>query len=164
MFQSSKNKSLQTFYNSFRSLILGTRYNFPGNRTRTAGNGSLAGSVSLHIIRIACHWFRAIRCKSWCNTGLTYFFKSNYSFSKFKFWNWIKAAINLEIPTEKISHIDVRMEGLNGQLPNLDLVNLVHRLHQQERFVTTLKERVGHFKDLIACKILNWIMICTIFW
>lgn len=56
----------------------------------------------------------------------------------------IQAAINLEIPTEKISHIDVRMEGLNGQLPNLDLVNLVHRLHQQERFVTTLKEREDH--------------------
>lgn len=50
----------------------------------------------------------------------------------------------MEIPTEKISHIDVRMEGLNGQLPNLDLVNLVHRLFQQERFVTTLKERVGY--------------------
>jgi len=56
----------------------------------------------------------------------------------------IQAAINLEIPTEKISHIDVRMEGLNGQLPNLDLVNLVHRLFQQERFVTTLKEREDH--------------------
>jgi len=56
----------------------------------------------------------------------------------------IQAAINLEIPTEKISHIDVRMEGLNGQLPNLDLVNLVHRLYQQERFVTTLKEREDH--------------------
>ncbi|XP_046631275.1 glycosylphosphatidylinositol anchor attachment 1 protein-like [Daphnia pulicaria] len=53
----------------------------------------------------------------------------------------IQAAINLEIPYEKISHIDVRMEGLNGQLPNLDLVNLVHRLFQQERFTTTLKER-----------------------
>ncbi|XP_032792055.1 LOW QUALITY PROTEIN: glycosylphosphatidylinositol anchor attachment 1 protein [Daphnia magna] len=53
----------------------------------------------------------------------------------------IQAAINLELPYEKISHIDVRIEGLNGQLPNLDLVNLVHRLFQQERFTTTLKER-----------------------
>lgn len=42
-----------------------------------------------------------------------------------------------------MSHIDVRMEGLNGQLPNLDLVNLAHRLFQQERFTTTLKERVS---------------------
>ncbi len=37
------------------------------------------------------------------------------------------------------------MEGLNGQLPNLDLVNLVHRLFQQERFTTTLKERVNNY-------------------
>ena len=49
----------------------------------------------------------------------------------------------MELPTEKISHVDIRMEGLNGQLPNLDLVNLAHRLFQQERFVTTLKDRVS---------------------
>lgn len=55
----------------------------------------------------------------------------------------LKAALNLEIPTEKMTHIDIRMEGLNGQLPNLDLVNLGHRLFQQERFITTLKERVS---------------------
>ena len=41
------------------------------------------------------------------------------------------------------------MEGLNGQLPNLDLVNLVHRLFQQERFTTTLKERVKFHLMLI---------------
>ena len=41
------------------------------------------------------------------------------------------------------------MEGLNGQLPNLDLVNLVHRLFQQERFTTTLKERVYYYFGII---------------
>ncbi|KAJ2940927.1 hypothetical protein O0L34_g10188 [Tuta absoluta] len=40
----------------------------------------------------------------------------------------IQAAINLEIHDPKIKYIEVKVEGLNGQLPNLDLVNLVHKL------------------------------------
>ncbi len=44
----------------------------------------------------------------------------------------IQAAINLEISTPKITHFNVRVEGLNGQLPNLDLVNLVNRLSYRE--------------------------------
>ena len=40
----------------------------------------------------------------------------------------IQAAINLEISEPKITHFNVKVEGLNGQLPNLDLVNLVNRL------------------------------------
>lgn len=44
----------------------------------------------------------------------------------------IQAALNLEIHSTKISHIDVKVAGLNGQLPNLDLVNLVHRICSKE--------------------------------
>ncbi|XP_028176972.1 glycosylphosphatidylinositol anchor attachment 1 protein [Ostrinia furnacalis] len=40
----------------------------------------------------------------------------------------IQAAINLEFHTPNIKYIEVKVEGLNGQLPNLDLVNLVHKL------------------------------------
>lgn len=40
----------------------------------------------------------------------------------------IQAAINLEFDTPKIKYIEVKVEGLNGQLPNLDLANLVHKL------------------------------------
>ncbi|CAG4939751.1 unnamed protein product [Colias eurytheme] len=40
----------------------------------------------------------------------------------------IQAAINLEFHTPKIKYVEVKVEGLNGQLPNLDLVNLVHKL------------------------------------
>ncbi|KAL4717697.1 hypothetical protein ACJJTC_000846 [Scirpophaga incertulas] len=40
----------------------------------------------------------------------------------------IQAAINLEFHTPMIKYVEVKVEGLNGQLPNLDLVNLVHRL------------------------------------
>ena len=44
----------------------------------------------------------------------------------------IQAAINLEISHEKFTHLNVKVEGLNGQLPNLDLVNLVTKLALKE--------------------------------
>lgn len=40
----------------------------------------------------------------------------------------IQAALNLEIPDGNIKYFNIKIEGLNGQLPNLDLVNLVVRL------------------------------------
>ncbi|XP_055346850.1 LOW QUALITY PROTEIN: glycosylphosphatidylinositol anchor attachment 1 protein-like [Paramacrobiotus metropolitanus] len=40
----------------------------------------------------------------------------------------IQAAINLEIPSPDIDYLDLRIVGINGQLPNLDLVNLVKLL------------------------------------
>lgn len=44
----------------------------------------------------------------------------------------IQAALNLEIPPEKVAYYNIKIEGLNGQLPNLDLVNLVVRLCRRE--------------------------------
>ena len=44
----------------------------------------------------------------------------------------IQAAINLEITHEAFTHLNVKVEGLNGQLPNLDLVTLVNRLALKE--------------------------------
>lgn len=44
----------------------------------------------------------------------------------------IQAAINLEITHESFTHLNVKVEGLNGQLPNLDLVTLVNRLAAKE--------------------------------
>jgi len=44
----------------------------------------------------------------------------------------IQAAVNLEIGVPDITHLNVKVEGLNGQLPNLDLVNLVNRLAMQQ--------------------------------
>lgn len=44
----------------------------------------------------------------------------------------IQAAINLELQSFNIEYIDVKVEGLNGQLPNLDLFNLVQRLSLKE--------------------------------
>ena len=40
----------------------------------------------------------------------------------------IQAAINLEMSSLRMTHFNFRLEGLNGQLPNLDLFNLVNRL------------------------------------
>ena len=44
----------------------------------------------------------------------------------------IQAAINLEISKDRITHLNVKVEGLNGQLPNLDLLNLINRLSMRE--------------------------------
>lgn len=43
----------------------------------------------------------------------------------------IQAAILLEFNSPQIRYVEVKIEGLNGQLPNLDLVNLVHKLCQK---------------------------------
>lgn len=48
----------------------------------------------------------------------------------------IQAAINLELQSFDLNHIDVKIEGLNGQLPNLDLVNLVQRIAVKEGFIS----------------------------
>lgn len=56
----------------------------------------------------------------------------------------IQAAINLEIDSPDITHINVKVEGLNGQLPNLDLVNLVNRLTLREGLQPMFKESEDH--------------------
>lgn len=56
----------------------------------------------------------------------------------------IQAAVNLELFSDRISHIDVKIEGLNGQLPNLDLVNLVHMLCNKEGVHHTFHNRANY--------------------
>ncbi|XP_067142651.1 glycosylphosphatidylinositol anchor attachment 1 protein [Centruroides vittatus] len=53
----------------------------------------------------------------------------------------IQAAINLEIHGERISHFDLKLEGLNGQLPNLDLVNLAVELCSRESIPVTFHDQ-----------------------
>ncbi|XP_050545919.1 glycosylphosphatidylinositol anchor attachment 1 protein [Daktulosphaira vitifoliae] len=55
----------------------------------------------------------------------------------------IQAALNLEIHSEKIDHVDIKLSGLNGQLPNLDLVNLAHRLCSKESVKHTFNNKDG---------------------
>lgn len=52
----------------------------------------------------------------------------------------IQAAISLEFSAFDLDHIDVKIEGLNGQLPNLDLVNLIQRLAMKEGIVSGHKQ------------------------
>lgn len=53
----------------------------------------------------------------------------------------IQSAINLEIQDFDVDFIDVKIEGLNGQLPNLDLVNLVQKLSYKENIPSGHKQR-----------------------
>ena len=42
---------------------------------------------------------------------------------------------------EKFTHLNVKVEGLNGQLPNLDLFNLVTRLGTKEGITPMVQGR-----------------------
>ena len=55
----------------------------------------------------------------------------------------LQAAINLELGTETIHRVNIKLEGLNGQLPNLDLINTVVRLCRREGVPVTLQKRVS---------------------
>lgn len=60
----------------------------------------------------------------------------------------IQAAINLEMQSFDVDFVDIKIEGLNGQLPNLDLVNLVQRIALKEGIAcghrqTSTKRRSG---------------------
>eukprot|EP00058_Branchiostoma_floridae_P027032 XP_002612523.1 hypothetical protein BRAFLDRAFT_120979 [Branchiostoma floridae] len=68
----------------------------------------------------------------------------------------IQAAINLELHTEQVSHFNVKLEGLNGLLPNLDLVNLVVQLCGRERVTVKLHQQysdgdVWSLVPVVAC-------------
>lgn len=54
----------------------------------------------------------------------------------------LQAAINVEFDSLKFSAIDVLTQGINGNLPNLDLVNVVHRLAREERIDSRVSNRV----------------------
>ena len=53
----------------------------------------------------------------------------------------IQAAINLEIHSSISSHVDIKIEGLNGQLPNLDLFNVAVELCTRESVSATFHGR-----------------------
>ncbi|KAJ8925394.1 hypothetical protein NQ315_009226 [Exocentrus adspersus] len=74
----------------------------------------------------------------------------------------IQAAVNLEIHNTRIGQMDIKIEGLNGQLPNLDLVNLALKMCTKEGLYHTfknkgpeyhrdpIKEWKYHFRNLLA--------------
>lgn len=70
----------------------------------------------------------------------------------------IQAALNLEIHSTRISHIDVKVAGLNGQLPNLDLVNLVHRICSKEGIRSTFYNKDSKVKINSAALVILYIV------
>lgn len=58
----------------------------------------------------------------------------------------IQEAINLELDDKEVSHMQILVQGLNGQLPNLDMVNMVIRLCEMEQIHVSLKTL--HFSHL----------------
>ncbi|OPJ70618.1 hypothetical protein AV530_014218 [Patagioenas fasciata monilis] len=55
----------------------------------------------------------------------------------------IQAAIALELSSDVVTSLDVAVEGLNGQLPNLDLLNLFHAFCQKNGLLCTIQGKVG---------------------
>ena len=88
-----------------------------------------------------------IGCEAWLNA---YFddnqYKENAENSLLKFdqleerLGVIQAAINLEITSELTPNLDVRIEGLNGQLTNLDLFNVVVEIATRESIDATFHQ------------------------
>ncbi|XP_042320681.1 glycosylphosphatidylinositol anchor attachment 1 protein isoform X2 [Sceloporus undulatus] len=54
----------------------------------------------------------------------------------------IQAAISLELSSDVITSFDVAVEGLNGQLPNLDLVNLFYSFCQKNSLLCTIQGKL----------------------
>ncbi len=60
----------------------------------------------------------------------------------------IQAAINLEIAGDIVHRFNLKLEGLNGQFPNLDLVNTVSKLCRREGIPPALHKRVGNLSTI----------------
>lgn len=58
----------------------------------------------------------------------------------------IQAALSLELSSDVITSLDIVLEGLNGQLPNLDLANLFYAFCQKIGVLCTIQGRVKAWK------------------
>ncbi|KAM4689754.1 glycosylphosphatidylinositol anchor attachment 1 protein isoform 2-T2 [Discoglossus pictus] len=54
----------------------------------------------------------------------------------------IQAAVSLEVSSDVVTSFDVVVEGLNGQLPNLDMVNLFHAFCQKNTLLCTIQGKL----------------------
>lgn len=66
----------------------------------------------------------------------------------------IQAALNLEIHSFKPKFVDVKIEGLNGQLPNLDLFNVAIELCNRESLPATFH---GHSFSMTGDEWKDWL-------
>lgn len=61
----------------------------------------------------------------------------------------IQAALSLELSSDVITSMDLVLEGLNGQLPNLDLANLFYAFCQKIGVLCTIQGKVK--ADHVIC-------------
>uniref|UniRef100_A0A1A8B4U0 GPI-anchor transamidase component GPAA1 n=3 Tax=Nothobranchius TaxID=28779 RepID=A0A1A8B4U0_NOTFU len=54
----------------------------------------------------------------------------------------IQAALSLELSSDVVTSLDIVLEGLNGQLPNLDLANLFYAFCQKIGVLCTIQGRI----------------------
>ncbi|XP_053571948.1 glycosylphosphatidylinositol anchor attachment 1 protein [Bombina bombina] len=54
----------------------------------------------------------------------------------------IQAAVSLEMSSDVVTSFDVVVEGLNGQLPNLDMVNLFNAFCQKNKLLCTIQGKL----------------------
>lgn len=54
----------------------------------------------------------------------------------------LQAAIGLEWDSTEATHVDIQYHMINGQLPNLDLVNLANRMIEKVGLSTTIHDEV----------------------
>ncbi|KAK2187644.1 hypothetical protein NP493_159g04034 [Ridgeia piscesae] len=57
----------------------------------------------------------------------------------------LQAALCLEIAHEEITRFNIKLEGLNGQLPNLDLVNTAMQLCRDQGMQPTLQKQTDYW-------------------
>lgn len=68
----------------------------------------------------------------------------------------IQAALTLELSSDVITSLDLVLEGLNGQLPNLDLANLFYAFCQKIGVLCTIQGKVTACKQNLSALLCVW--------
>lgn len=77
----------------------------------------------------------------------------------------IQAALSLELSSDVITSLDLILEGLNGQLPNLDLANLFYAFCQKLGVLCTIQGKVVVFNtDVTMLAFLHFIRFLLLSW
>lgn len=75
----------------------------------------------------------------------------------------IQAALSLELSSDVITSLDLVLEGLNGQLPNLDLANLFYAFCQKIGVLCTIQGKVKAYKQTHSalCVVSRVLRLCV---
>lgn len=75
----------------------------------------------------------------------------------------IQAALSLELSSDVITSLDLVLEGLNGQLPNLDLANLFYAFCQKIGVLCTIQGKVKAYKQTLSalCMVSRVLRLCV---